>query len=68
MIHNIGLAASESGAMDYSRLLKESLEMVLQKDNLPALLCCSSGAAQSAVVVGCLRRLQVWSLASIFSE
>ena len=54
--------------MDYGRLVKESLEIMLQKQNLPVLLCCSSGAAHSAVVVGCLRRMQVWSLASIFFE
>jgi protein tyrosine/serine phosphatase len=54
--------------VDYGRLVKESLEIVLQKQNLPTLLCCSSGAAPTAVVVGCLRRMQVWSLASIFSE
>ena len=67
-MHNVGLAAWEKGVVDTSRLVKESLELIMQKDNLPALLCCSSGVGQCAVVVGCLRRMQVWSLASVFAE
>lgn len=67
-VHNIGLDAWEQGLFGQTRLVKESLELVLHRDNLPALLCCSSGMVQSAIVVGCLRRMQVWSLASIFAE
>ena len=42
--------------------------MLLNKDNLPLLLSCSSGVSATGVVVGCLRRMQVWTLASIFAE
>lgn len=68
VIHNIGLATWERGVVDTRSLVKESLELVLHKENLPALLCCSCGVGQCAVVVGCLRRMQLWSLASIFAE
>ena len=67
-MHNLGLAAWEKGAVDTVGLVKESLELVMQRGNLPALLCCSSGVGQCGLVVGCLRRMQVWCLASIFAE
>ena len=67
-VHNIGLTAWEKGAVDFNVLVKESLQLLLHKDNLPLLLSCSSGVSQTGVVVGCLRRMQVWTLASIFAE
>ena len=68
LVHNLGLAAWEKGAVDTVGLVKESLELVMQRGNLPALLCCSSGVGHCGLVVGCLRRMQVWCLASIFAE
>ena len=64
----IGLATWERGVVDTRSLVKLSLELVLHKENLPALLCCSCGVGQCAVVAGCPRRMQLWSLASIFAE
>jgi hypothetical protein len=67
-VHNIGLAAWEKGVVDFDVLVKETLQLLLNKDNMPLLLSCSSGVSATGVVVGCLRRMQVWTLASIFAE
>jgi tyrosine-protein phosphatase SIW14 len=49
-------------------LVKEALEIVLDRTRHPVLLMCSSGMSQTAVVVACLRRLQHWNMTSILVE
>mmetsp|Transcript_31158 Transcript_31158/g.39098 ORF Transcript_31158/g.39098 Transcript_31158/m.39098 type:complete len:288 (-) Transcript_31158:19-882(-) len=48
-------------------VMKEALEVLLDTTNHPILLLESSENAES-VLVGCLRRLQIWSLTAIFDE
>lgn len=48
--------------------IKTALELILDVKNHPVLICCTSGILQTAPVVGCLRRLQNWSLTSILDE
>lgn len=48
--------------------IKQSLEIVLDKRYLPALLCDVGGLHLVGVVVGVLRRLQQWNLNSIVDE
>lgn len=74
---NLGLSSSSEESM-----IKDCIEVVLSADNSPALICCSCGARrgavahdvsssgvhQSGIVVGCLRRLCGWNLASALLE
>eukprot|EP00752_Nemacystus_decipiens_P015194 g13529.t1 len=47
---------------------KESLELLLDADNHPMLLLDSPTECESACLVGCLRRLQHWSMVAIHDE
>ena len=42
--------------------------MLLDAQNHPILVCCTSGIFQTAPLVGCLRRLQNWSLTAIWTS
>ena len=70
-IHNLGLEAWRPEP-DWTCLsdefLKDALEMLLDAQNHPILVCCTSGIFQTAPLVGCLRRLQNWSLTAILDE
>ncbi|KAI9227186.1 MAG: protein-tyrosine phosphatase [Piptocephalis tieghemiana] len=49
-------------------LIKEGLQLLLDADQAPVLVACSSGVNETGMLVGCLRRLQHWSLGSVLSE
>jgi protein tyrosine/serine phosphatase len=49
-------------------LVKEALELILNRKTHPILVMCSSGVHTTGTVVGCLRKLQSWSLTSIWNE
>lgn len=49
-------------------LIKEALELILNPDTHPVLVECTSGIHQTGTLVGCLRRLLNWNLASIVNE
>jgi len=49
-------------------LIKEALEVVLDITRHPLMVMCSSGIHRTGVLVGCIRRLQQWSLGSIIAE
>lgn len=49
-------------------LVKEALEITLDRTRHPVMLMCSSGLHQTATVVACLRRLQHWNMTSILVE
>jgi tyrosine-protein phosphatase OCA1 len=74
--HNINLVCIESSINTSSRGLFPvseetvvgALNVLKDRANLPALLTCSSGKNISGVVVGCMRKLQKWSLVSIYEE
>ncbi|URD94281.1 Tyrosine phosphatase family [Musa troglodytarum] len=46
----------------------EALEAVLDVRNHPLLIHCKRGKHRTSCIVGCLRKLQHWCLASIFDE
>ncbi|KAJ8331499.1 tyrosine-protein phosphatase required for protection against superoxide stress (By similarity) [Batrachochytrium dendrobatidis] len=46
----------------------ESLEHMLDPRNYPVMVMCNLGRHRTGTVVGCLRKLQKWNLASIFEE
>ncbi|RKP02927.1 hypothetical protein CXG81DRAFT_6213, partial [Caulochytrium protostelioides] len=62
------LGAADTWRPISDRLVKDVLELVLDRTRHPLLLMCSSGVYETGIVVGCLRRLQGWSLTSILSE
>ncbi|GAB5353536.1 hypothetical protein AAMO2058_000044000 [Amorphochlora amoebiformis] len=46
----------------------QSLDMMLDSRHYPVLVCCRLGRHKTGTVIGCLRKLQRWSLSSIFAE
>ncbi len=49
-------------------MVTDSLKIIAKGSSYPILLVCKSGKALSGVVVACLRKLQKWSMVSIFEE
>ncbi|EFC47199.1 predicted protein, partial [Naegleria gruberi] len=49
-------------------LIKEALEILMDKSYHPIMVVCSSGIHLTGTLIGCLRKLQDWSLTSIFTE
>ncbi|GJN87766.1 hypothetical protein Rhopal_000721-T1 [Rhodotorula paludigena] len=45
-----------------------ALSTILDRRNHPMLIHCNKGKHRTGCVVGCLRRLQTWSLTSVFDE
>jgi hypothetical protein len=69
MFDHVPVAAISSSWKHCSEeLIKETLELVLCKNNHPIMIMCSSGVHLTGTVVGCLRRLQSWSLTAILEE
>ncbi|KAG6515351.1 hypothetical protein ZIOFF_025763 [Zingiber officinale] len=48
--------------------IREALKVVLNVGNHPLLIHCKRGKHRTGCLVGCLRKLQRWCLASIFDE
>ncbi|CCD25853.2 putative tyrosine protein phosphatase SIW14 NDAI_0G00770 [Naumovozyma dairenensis CBS 421] len=51
-----------------SDLLTNALEIVLNPANQPILIHCNRGKHRTGCLVGCIRKLQNWSLTMIFDE
>ncbi|CAG8483404.1 35099_t:CDS:2 [Racocetra persica] len=49
-------------------LIKDGLEMVLDAENYPILVMCTSGIHETGTFIGCLRKLQNWNFTSIMVE
>eukprot|EP00033_Pygsuia_biforma_P002975 GCRY01003276.1.p1 GENE.GCRY01003276.1~~GCRY01003276.1.p1 ORF type:complete len:210 (+),score=28.33 GCRY01003276.1:193-822(+) len=49
-------------------IVKEALKVVLDTRNHPILIHCNKGKHRTGCIIGCLRKLQGWSLTSIFAE
>lgn len=45
-----------------------ALNLILDPKLYPLMVCCNLGRHRTGIVVGCLRKLQRWSLTSIFEE
>lgn len=48
--------------------IKKALELICDRNNYPMLVCCGMGRHRTGTVIGCLRRLQGWNLASVSEE
>lgn len=50
------------------QLVLKSLELMLNVSSYPILVCCNEGVSRTGSVIGCLRKLQRWSLNAVFDE
>ena len=50
------------------QLALDALEIILDPDAYPILVCCTMGIHRTGAVIGCFRKLQKWSLNAIFDE
>lgn len=74
--NNIRLISIENSVNDSLRglfpiaeeMVTESLKIIADKQNYPMLVMCRTGRSLTGVVLACLRKLQHWSLISIFEE
>lgn len=46
----------------------QALDIIVDKTNYPLLVCCGMGRHRTGTVIGCLRRLQGWNLATVSEE
>ncbi|SCV71650.1 BQ2448_3238 [Microbotryum intermedium] len=49
-------------------LVKDGLQFVMLKENAPCLVVDPSGVHEVGILIGCLRKLQRWTLSAIFAE
>ncbi|KAH3667781.1 hypothetical protein WICMUC_005313 [Wickerhamomyces mucosus] len=49
-------------------VITQALEVAINPDNQPLLIHCNRGKHRTGCLVGCIRRLQNWSLTMIFDE
>lgn len=45
-----------------------ALQTIVDKENYPLLVCCGMGRHRTGTVIGCLRRIMDWNLASVSEE
>lgn len=67
---HLGLLTEAASPWDHltDYTIRVALELVLDVENAPVLICCSMGRHRTGTVVGCLRKLQRWSFASLIDE
>ncbi|CCF59731.1 hypothetical protein KAFR_0H03210 [Kazachstania africana CBS 2517] len=51
-----------------SNLLTKALEITINPENHPILIHCNRGKHRTGCLIGCIRKLQMWSLTMIFDE
>ncbi|CAN6618400.1 putative tyrosine-protein phosphatase Oca1p [Trichomonascus vanleenenianus] len=68
--HHLGLVTEGSNPWDQltESSILAALDIIMKKESYPLLVCCGMGRHRSGTVIGCLRRLQGWNLASISDE
>jgi tyrosine-protein phosphatase OCA1 len=68
----VNVVSSTSHLPRWSTIAEETvvkaLEIITNKSNYPILITCKHGRALTGAVVGCLRKIQKWSMVSIFEE
>ncbi|KAK0555067.1 hypothetical protein OC861_004413 [Tilletia horrida] len=61
-------ASVQQSSLISERMVKDGLELILDKQNHPVMIMDTSGIQETGVLVGCLRRMQRWDFASIVVE
>ncbi|ANB13932.1 putative tyrosine protein phosphatase OCA1 [Sugiyamaella lignohabitans] len=68
--HHLGLVTE--GGNPWDQLTESSivsaLDIIMNVNNYPLLVCCGMGRHRTGTVIGCLRRVQGWNFASISDE
>lgn len=52
----------------FVQAIREALQVILDVRRHPVLIHCNKGKHRTGCLVGCLRKVQRWSLTSIFDE
>ncbi|KAI9888974.1 MAG: tyrosine-protein phosphatase required for protection against superoxide stress (By similarity) [Vezdaea aestivalis] len=65
-LHCVGLVESDGQPWDpmTEETVLRALELIIDQTQHPVLVCCGMGRHRTGTVIGCLRRLQGWNLAS----
>jgi tyrosine-protein phosphatase OCA1 len=68
--YNLGYDAMGSNSWDglSESSIQQALEIIADKRHHPLLVCCGMGRHRTGTVIGCLRKLQGWNLASVSEE
>lgn len=68
-LFQIGMSGNKEPFINLpSDLLTRALEIVLDPKNQPILIHCNRGKHRTGCLIGCIRKLQNWSLTMIFDE
>lgn len=68
-LHHLGvLQATNAWDPITEEVVLKALDIILQPSSYPLMVMCNLGRHRTGTVIGCLRKLQRWNLASIFEE
>ncbi|KAH3901254.1 putative tyrosine protein phosphatase SIW14 SCDLUD_002743 [Saccharomycodes ludwigii] len=68
-IFQVGMSGNKEPFVNIPNdLLTKALEIVINPENHPILIHCNRGKHRTGCIVGCIRKLQNWSLTMIFDE
>ncbi|KAJ3398828.1 hypothetical protein HDV05_002295, partial [Chytridiales sp. JEL 0842] len=71
-IHHLGLNSWRGHQQGWKpvseEMVKEGLQFVLNRENHPTMVMCTSGLHETGTFIGCLRKLQGWDFNSIVVE
>ncbi|EJS41927.1 siw14p [Saccharomyces arboricola H-6] len=68
-LYQVGMSGNKEPFVNIpSDLLTKALEIVLNPENQPILIHCNRGKHRTGCLIGCIRKLQNWSLTMIFDE
>ncbi|KAI9292277.1 hypothetical protein K502DRAFT_295589 [Neoconidiobolus thromboides FSU 785] len=68
-LYQFGVAGNKEPFVDIPEdMIRGALKVFLDRRNHPILIHCNKGKHRTGCLVGCLRKLQGWSLTSIFDE
>lgn len=67
---HMGLLTEDANPWDQltDATIHAALEIILDASRYPILVCCTMGRHRTGTVIGCLRRIQQWSFASLIDE
>ncbi|KNZ58345.1 hypothetical protein VP01_1947g6 [Puccinia sorghi] len=66
--HDLGIQHAASLDAVTEEAVTQALQLILNPTIYPLMIMCGGGSHRTGTVVGCLRKLQGWNLASIFEE
>lgn len=68
-LYQVGMSGNKEPFVNLpSDMLTKALEIVLNPANQPILIHCNRGKHRTGCLIGCIRKLQNWSLTMIFDE